>query len=373
MKKYSKRIEKLKPSGIRELFDQVGPETVNLGIGEPDYQTPEYIKKAGIRAINDGYTTYTPNKGLPTLRKAITNYLTKYDIKTNPERIIVTSGASEALHLATQTYINNGDHVLIPDPGFVSYRPLTKIAGGKPKPLPLKPQDNFKINPETLKEKITQKTKVLFLNSPSNPTGAINNPKDIKATTEIAKDHNITIISDEVYSEIIYEDKHTSPAKYNPNIITINGMSKTYAMTGWRIGYITAPKQDINQMLKIHQYIQACAPSISQKAAATALNKDTKFIQKTIEKLKQKRNLIYEGLKNTEIKLNKPEGSFYAYPDTSKKGTDKQVTKKLLENNIITIPGRNFGTQKTNQNHIRISYATNKKDLKKFIKTIQKI
>ncbi|WGI17001.1 aminotransferase class I/II-fold pyridoxal phosphate-dependent enzyme [Methanonatronarchaeum sp. AMET-Sl] len=373
MKQFSDRVKRLQPSGIRDLFDQVGPETANLGIGEPDYKTPNYIKKAGKKAIDNGYTTYTPNKGLPELRNAITKYLSKYKVQTNPDQIIVTSGASEALHLAAQTYINNGDEVLIPDPGFVSYRPLTIIAGGNPKPLPLKPEDEFKINPEIFKEKITPNTTVLFLNSPSNPTGAINNPKETKAITEIAEDNNIKIISDEVYSEIIYEGKHTSPAQYNPNITTINGMSKTFAMTGWRIGYITAPKQDIDQMLKIHQYIQACAPSISQKAATTALKTDNQFIEKTVKKLREKRNLLINGLKNTEIKIKKPEGSFYAYPEISKKGTDKQVIKKLIKNNVIAVPGRTFGSQKTNQNHIRISFSTKKEDIKKFIKEIKKI
>lgn len=372
-KRYSDKVNSLEPSTIRELFDQAGPETTNLGIGEPDFKTPEYIKKAAKKAINQGYTSYTPNKGFLTLRKEIQRYLSKYNIQTTPEQIIVTSGASEALHLAAQTYINNGDDVLIPDPGFVSYRPLTKIAGGNPTSLPLKKEENFKINPEILKEKITKKTTTLFLNSPSNPTGAINDKKQVKAVTEIAEDHDIQIISDEVYSEMIYEGKHTSPAKYNPETATINAVSKTYAMTGWRIGYITAPENDINQMLKIHQYIQACAPSISQKAAETALKKD-KFPEKSSQTLKEKRNQIYKGLKNNpEIQTNKPEGSFYIYPDISSKGNDRKVIQKLLEKNVIAVPGRTFGKRKSNKNHIRISYSATKKDINKLIQTLKEI
>jgi aspartate aminotransferase len=363
---FSKRVKSIDISGIRKMFEGAGPGAINLGLGQPDFDTPGHIKKAAVDAINQGFTGYTANLGIPELREALCGKFERENHFTvKPDEIIVTSGASEALHLALQSLVDNGDEVLLPDPGFVSYVALTKIAGGKPVGVPL--DEKLALKPEKVNECITSKTKVLILNSPSNPTGSVMKEEDVKAIAEIAKDSNITIISDEVYEHFIYEGEHVSPAKFSDNVITINAVSKTYAMPGWRIGYAAAKKDIIEQMLKVHQYIQACANSIAQKAALAAIEGPQECVGEMRESFRARRDFLLEGLSGIGIKCVKPEGAFYAFPEVE----DENAALKLLKNGIIVVPGAAFG--QNGKGHIRISYATSAENLRKALGVMEKV
>jgi aspartate aminotransferase len=293
------------------------------------------------------------------LREALVEKFKKENnIQTTPEQIIVTAGASEALHLALQSIINRGDEVLIANPGFVSYSALTHIADGTPKDMPL--SENLTITPDTVAEHITPSTRAIIINSPANPTGAVQTREEIKGICEVAEDHNITIISDEVYEHFIYEGEHISPATYTDNTITINATSKTYSMTGWRIGYATAPLDVIEQMVKIHQYAQACATSISQKAAHAALIGPQDCITQMREEFRKRRNLLLQGFKDMEIECITPKGAFYAFPKIK---NAEQTVQQLLQKGVITAPGTAFGSR--GREHIRFSYATSQENIQK--------
>jgi aspartate aminotransferase len=363
---FSERVKSIDISGIRKMFEGAGPDAINLGLGQPDFDTPAHIKKAAIDAINKGFTSYTMNLGIPELREALCRKFDRenhFDVE--PDEIIVTSGASEALHLALSALVDRGDDVLIPDPGFLSYAALTRIAGGKVIGVPL--GEELTITPEGVNESITKKTKVLIINSPSNPAGAIQKKHEIKALAEITEDKKIRIISDEVYEHFIYEGEHISPAQFSDNVITVNGVSKTYAMTGWRIGYAAAGKDCIEQMLKVHQYIQACACSISQKAALAALVGPQDCVGQMRESFRRRRDMLLEGLHNMGIKCVKPEGAFYAFPEVE----DENAPHKLLQKGVIVTPGSAFG--KNGKGHIRISYANSQENLKKALGIMGKV
>ncbi len=355
---FSSRVEGLDISGIRKMFEGAGPNAINLGLGQPDFDTPEHIKKAAIDAINKGFTGYTANLGIPELREALCRkFKRENDFTVMPDEIIVTSGASEALHLALQALVDSGDEVMVPDPGFLSYSALTKLAGGKVVGVPL--GENLTLTPEALNERITQKTRALIINSPSNPTGTVQTRKEIKGLAELAEDNDITIISDEVYEHFIYEGEHVSPAQFTDNVITINAVSKTYAMTGWRIGYAAARKDYIEQMLKVHQYIQACACSIAQKAALAAIEGPQECVRQMRESFRSRRDILMEGFSSMGIKCVRPQGAFYAFPEVD----DKEAPQKLLDNGVIVTPGSAFGVN--GMGHIRISYSTSEGNLRK--------
>ncbi len=363
---FSERVKGIDISGIRKMFEGAGPNSINLGLGQPDFDTPEHIKKAAINAINSGFTAYTMNLGIPELRSSICRKFERENhFKVSQDEIIVTSGASEALHLALQSLVDEGDEVLIPDPGFVSYIPLTKMAGGKVVGVPL--GEKLTVTPETVNELITPKTRVLIINSPSNPTGTVQTRKEIKALAQIAEDNDLTIISDEVYEHFIYEGEHVSPAEFSDNVITINAVSKTYAMTGWRIGYAGARKEYIEQMLKVHQYIQACANSIAQKAAEAAIDGPQDCVMQMRDSFRNRRDILMDGLKGMGIKCVKPDGAFYAFPEVE----DEEAPRKLLKNGVIVVPGSTFG--ENGKGHIRISYATSEENLKKAISVMEKV
>lgn len=354
---FSERVKNIDISGIRKMFEGAGPNAINLGLGQPDFDTPPHIKNAAIDAINKGFTGYTANLGIPELREALCKKFKQDDHFTvEPNEIIVTSGASEALHLALQALVDGGDEVLIPDPGFVSYSALAKMAGGKVVGVPL--GNELTLTPDAVNECITPKTRVLIVNSPSNPTGTVQTKQEIKALAEIAEDNNITIISDEVYEHFIYEGEHVSPAQFTDNVITINAVSKTYAMTGWRIGYAAARKEYIEQMLKVHQYIQACACSIAQKAALAAIEGPQECVSVMRESFRARRDIVMDGFASMGIKCVKPQGAFYAFPEIE----DEDAAQKLLEKGVIVVPGTAFGEH--GMGHIRISYATSEANLR---------
>jgi len=363
---FSQRVKAIDISGIRKMFEGAGPDAINLGLGQPDFDTPVHIKNAAIDAINKGMTGYTMNLGFLELRQALCEkFRRENDLAVTPDEVIVTSGASEALYLALQAMVDAGDEVMMPDPGFVSYSALTKLAGGKPVGVPL--GKDLTLTPEAVNECITPKTRILIINSPSNPTGTVQTKKEIKALAEIAQDNDITIISDEVYEHFIYEGEHVSPAQYTDNVITINAVSKTYAMTGWRIGYAAARKEYIEQMVKVHQYMQACACSISQKAAQAAIEGPQDCVREMRESFRERRDILLEGFGSMGIECVKPQGAFYAFPEVK----DEDAPQKLIKNGIIVVPGSAFG--ENGKGHIRISYSTSEGNLRKALGIMEKV
>ncbi len=363
---FSNRVKSLDISGIRKMFEGTGPNAINLGLGQPDFDTPQHIKKAAIDAINEGFTGYTANLGMPELREALSKkFRQENNISIAPNEVIVTSGASEALHLALHALVDRGDEVLVPDPGFVSYSPLSKLAGGKVVGVPL--GEKLTLTPDAVNERLTRKTRAIIINSPSNPTGTVQTREEIRGLAEIAEENDITIISDEVYEHFIYEGEHVSPAQFTDNVITISAVSKTYAMTGWRIGYAAAHKDYIEQMLKVHQYIQACACSISQKAALAAIEGPQDCVREMRESFRVRRDILMEGLNSMGIKCVKPQGAFYAFPEVA----DEEAPSKLIKNGVIVTPGSAFGEK--GKGHLRISYAASEENLREALGIMEKV
>lgn len=363
---FSERVRSIDISGIRKMFEGAGPGAINLGLGQPDFDTPQHIKNAAIDAINKGFTGYTANLGIPELREALCRkFEHENDFRVAPDEVIVTSGASEALHLAMQALVDKGDEVLVPDPGFVSYSSLVKMAGGKVVGVPL--GTTLTMTPDAVNECITSKTRAIIINSPSNPAGAVQTKQEIKGLAEIAEEKDLTIISDEVYEHFIYEGEHVSPAQFTDNVITINAVSKTYAMTGWRIGYAAARKDYIEQMLKVHQYIQACACSIAQKAALAAIEGPQDCVSEMRESFRARRDILMEGFGSMGIKCVRPQGAFYAFPEVE----DEDAPAKLMKNGVIVTPGSAFG--KNGKGHIRISYAVSEGNLRRAIGVMERV
>lgn len=366
-RRFAGRVEKIDISGIRKIFEGAGPGAVNMGLGQPDFDTPNHIKQAAIDAIIDGFTGYTGNLGIPELREALSDKFKRdNNFLVAPDDIIITSGASEALHISLLALVEPGDEVLVPDPGFVSYSALTGFAGGKVVGVPL--SDNLTLTPDNVAEHITDRTRVLVVNSPSNPTGSVQTRDEIKGLCEVAEDHAITIISDEVYEHFIYSGEHVSPASLYENTVTINATSKTYAMTGWRLGYAAAPHDITEQMLKAHQYVQACANSIAQKAALAAVTGPQDCVGEMFDSFRRRRDLVMNGLRDIGINCVEPQGAFYAFPEVD---NSMEAVHKLLEAGVITAPGEAFGPGGTG--HIRLSYATGDDDIRRALDIMEQV
>jgi len=351
---FSKRVTGIEISGIRKIFEAAGPDSINLGLGQPDFDTPQHIKDAAIRAIQEGKTGYTTNNGIPELRAAISRkFKNENGIKYHPDQVIVTAGASEALHIVMQALLNTNDRVLCPDPGFVSYASLATIAGGRPVSVPL--TKSLHIDVEKAKA-LMDGSKLFVLNSPGNPTGAVESKESIKAIVEYAADKGIVVVSDEVYEHFIYGKKHYSAAQFGDNVITINATSKTYAMTGWRLGYLAASPEIIGQCLKVHQYCQACATSISQYAAVAAYEGDQGAVRVMRDEYEARRDLIWQGLSDMGLPFPKPEGAFYAFVPMK-----PELTGTIIARGVIAVPGTAFG--KNAQEYTRFSYATSRQNI----------
>ena len=364
----AKRTKSIELSQIRKMFEVTNPNAINLGIGEPDFNVPENIKKAMIESINENYTHYTANKGYIELREEITKKFKKdNDISTNPENIIVTVGASEALYMCAQAFIEKGDEVILPNPSFLSYEACVKLSEGKIIPVDCKMENEFKLKAEDVSEKITKETKAIILNSPSNPTGAIMEKEDIKAIAELSMDNDFLIISDEIYEKIIYDKKHYSPGKWSENVITLNGFSKTYAMTGLRIGYLTANDHLCEELLKIHQYNIACANTTSQKGAYEALTGPQTEVEKMVNEFKRRRDLIVTRLNEIGYETVNAEGAFYVFP----KIEDDTFVKKAAQAGVITVPGLAFGSN--GENHVRMSYANSYENISQAMDIIKEL
>lgn len=373
-------VQSLAPSGIRKFFDIVSerPDAISLGVGEPDFDTPWKMTTEGIRSLREGRTFYTANAGLIELRQAISAYLTErvgntYDPKNE---IIVTVGGSEAIDLAFRVLLNPGDEVIIPQPAFVSYEPCTIMAGGVPVTVDLKADNGFVLTPELLEAAITPKTKVLLLSYPNNPTGATLTFEEAAAIAKVVIKHDLVVVSDEIYTELLYEGEHVSIASLPEMVertILINGFSKTFAMTGWRIGYLAAPRVLTEQMLKLHQYIIMTAPTVSQYAALEGLSGNWREIVEPMrESYQQRRNYLHHALTKMGIPCYKAKGAFYLFPDISQFGmTSEEFALKLLEEeNLACVPGSAFGA--AGEGYLRLSYAYSLEELKEAVERLER-
>ncbi|MDE7425927.1 MAG: aminotransferase class I/II-fold pyridoxal phosphate-dependent enzyme [Lachnospiraceae bacterium] len=375
----SKKILQLKPSGIRKFFDVANeiPDVISLGVGEPDFETPYHIREVGIQALQSGKTFYTSNSGLKDLRKEICTYsqekIGNY-YEPNSE-VIVTVGGSEAIDLVLRTIINPGDEIIYIEPSFVSYLPCILMTGGVPVSIELKPEKKFRLTKEQLEKVITNKSKALILSYPNNPTGAIMEREDLQALIDVIQKNNLLVISDEIYSELTYNKHHVSIASFpemKERTIVINGFSKNFAMTGWRLGYALGNYEIIQQMIKVHQYAIMCAPTISQYAAIEALQNGQEDVIHMRESYNQRRSFLYHELNRLKLHCFEPEGAFYMFPDIREFGMSSEefAVDLLNKEKVAVVPGNAFGD--CGEGFIRISYAYSIFELKEAIKRIEK-
>lgn len=361
----NRNIKDLKPSGIRRFFDIANEmdNVISLSIGEPDFSTPWHVRQEGIRTLEDGKTWYSPNRGFLELREEISqfmkrHYCLEYDAKTD---IVVTVGGSEAIDLAIRSLVNPGDEVLIPEPSFVCYTPLTFMAGGVPVPIRTLQKDCFKLTAEELEEKITSKTKLLILPFPNNPTGAVMRRNDLEKIAAVVAKHNLIVLSDEIYGELTYGDtRHVSFAEIDgmrERTIVINGFSKAYAMTGWRLGFAAGPKEIVHQMTKLHQYGIMSAPTMSQYAAMEALKNGDGDIVHMREQYDLRRRLVVDSFPSMGLTCFDPEGAFYVFPCIRSTGlTSEEFCKRLLlSEKVAVVPGNAFGD--CGEGYVRVSYS----------------
>ncbi len=375
----SKKIVDIEPSGIRKFFDVVSemPGAISLGVGEPDFDTPYVVREEGIYALEQGKTYYTANAGLKELREEISIYLNrKYGLYYESDKeIVVTVGGSEGIDLALRCMINPGDEVLIPQPCFVSYAPCAIMADATPVYINLKEENEFKLTKEELAASITDKTKILMLAYPSNPTGAIMTKEELEELVPIIIEHDLYVISDEIYSELTYDNKHCSIASLlgmKERTIVINGFSKSFAMTGWRLGYACGPKNIMEQILKLHQFAIMCAPTNSQFAAVEALRNCDDDVDKMVEAYNQRRRFLIHQLKEIGIECFEPYGAFYIFPSIKKFGMSSEefANRLLQEQKLAVIPGTAFGA--CGEGFVRISYAYSIENLKVGLDRIKK-
>lgn len=376
----AKRTVALKPSGIRKFFDVVSemPDAISLGVGEPDFDTPWHIRDEGIYSLEKGRTFYTSNSGLMDLRREICNYLgRKYHVEYDPKsEVIVTVGGSEAIDIALRAMINEGEEVIIPQPSYVSYEPCAILANAKPVIIDLKAENEFRLTADELRAAITDKTKVLILPFPNNPTGAIMERKDLEEIAKVIEEKDIFVISDEIYSELTYTDEgHVTIASIpgmRERTIVINGFSKAFAMTGWRLGYACGPENIIKQMTKIHQFAIMCAPTTSQYAAVEALKNGDEDVRMMCEAYNQRRRYLLHVFKEMNLPCFEPFGAFYIFPCIKEFGmtSDEFATKFLMEEKVAVVPGTAFGD--SGEGFLRISYAYSMEDLKVAIGRLQR-
>lgn len=365
------KIVGIKPSGIRKFFDivQEMDDVISLSVGEPDFDTPWHIRDEGIYSLEKGRTFYTSNAGLKELKEEVALYLKrKQGVEYYPQNeIFITVGGSEAIDLGLRAMLNPGDEVLIPQPSYVSYEPCAVLAGGTPVIMELQAKNEFRLTAEELEAAVTEKTKVLILPFPNNPTGAIMEKKDLEAIAEVIIKHDLFVISDEIYSELTYENKHVSIVEIpgmQERTVLINGFSKSYAMTGWRLGYACGPKMIIEQMLKIHQFAIMCAPTTSQYAAVEALRHGDEDVEQMRESYNQRRRYLMYAFKEMGLECFEPFGAFYAFPCIKEFGlsSDEFATRFLKEEKVAIVPGTAFGD--CGEGFLRISYASSMENLK---------
>lgn len=374
----SEKVVKIKPSGIRKFFDVVSemPDAISLGVGEPDFDTPWHVRDEGIYALEKGKTFYTSNAGLMELREEICKYYTrKFNATYNPAKeCLITVGGSEGIDIGLRAMLDPGDEVIIPEPCYVSYLPCVELADGVPVRIPLKAENEFRLTPEELEAAITDKTKVVILPFPNNPTGAIMEREDLEKIAKIIIAHDLYVMSDEIYAELTYGKKHVSIASLpgmRDRTIVINGFSKAYAMTGWRLGYALAPEVICEQMTKIHQFAIMCAPTNSQYAAIDAVRDGDKDIEVMVRAYDQRRNFLMQTFKEMNIECFEPFGAFYVFPCIKQFGmtSDEFATRLLMEEKVAVVPGTAFGD--CGEGFLRISYAYSIEELKEALGRIK--
>ncbi len=375
----SSKIQGIEPSGIRKFFDVVSemPDAISLGVGEPDFDTPYSVREEGIYALEKGRTFYTSNAGLKELREEIAKYLNrKYSLEYDPlHEIMVTVGGSEAIDVALRCMVDPGDEVLIPTPCYVSYLPCAVMADAVVRSIELKEKNHFKLTRQELESSITDKTKILILAFPNNPTGAIMTREELMELVPVIIEHDLYVISDEIYSELTYDNKHCSIASLpgmRERTVTINGFSKAFAMTGWRLGYACAPSVIMSQMVKLHQFAIMCAPTNSQFAAIEALRNCDSDVDRMVEAYNQRRRYLLNAFKEMGIDCFEPFGAFYVFPSIAKFGmtSEEFATRLLREQKLAVVPGTAFGA--CGEGFVRISYAYSIENLKVGIDRIEK-
>lgn len=371
-------VEQMPQSGIRKFFDLIEKTEgiISLGVGEPDYITPQPIREACMKAMTAGKTKYTSNSGAPELCEEISHYLyNRYGIRYNRDHILVTVGVSEALDLAIRAITNPGDEVLIGEPCYVSYAPNVSLAGGVPVLVPARAEDGFKLQKKDIIARINERTKALLLSYPNNPTGAIMDRTDLEEIAQVAKLYDIMVISDEVYAELTYGKKHVSIASLpdmEERTILLNGFSKAFAMTGWRLGYAAGPDEIIKAMLKIHQYTMLCAPTISQFSGVSALRDCAGFVDEMVADYDQRRRLIVKGVRELGLSCFEPGGAFYIFPSITSTGmTSEEFCEKLLyEEKVAVVPGNAFGP--SGEGHIRCCYAVSQDNIEEALERLER-
>ena len=375
----SDKVLDIKPSGIRKFFDIVSEmkDAISLGVGEPDFETPWHIREEGIYSLEKGRTVYTSNSGLLELRKEIVNYLQrKVHVTYDPRKeVLITVGGSEAIDLALRAMLNPGDEVLIPQPCYVSYLPCCQLADGVPVFINLKEENQFRLTAQELRDAITPKTKILVLPFPNNPTGAIMTREDLEAIAEVIIEKDLFVISDEIYSELTYLGEHVSIASLpgmRERTILINGFSKAYAMTGWRLGYAAGPQYILEQMTKIHQFAIMCAPTTSQYAAVEALKNGDDDVARMRDAYDQRRHFVLSRLHEMGLQCFEPEGAFYMFPSISEFGmtSDEFATRFLEEEKVAVVPGTAFG--ECGEGFLRLSYAYSIENLKEALGRLER-
>ncbi len=375
----SERVRKIPASGIRRFFEMVSSmgDVISLGVGEPDFVTPWHISEAGIYAIEKGHTMYTSNYGMLELRQELSRHINdRYSVDYDPgSELMITVGVSEGLDLALRAILDPGDEVLIPEPSYVAYMPCAVLAGGTFVPIPTTVEQEFKVQAAEIEQRVTERTKAIVLGYPNNPTGAVMDRADLKQVAEIAKRHDLIVISDEIYSRLVYGMEHTCLASLpgmKERTILLNGFSKAYAMTGWRIGYAAAPAEIIEAMIKVHQYTMLCAPVMAQKAALEALREGESAVQAMHAEYDQRRRVIVKGLNDIGLTCFEPRGAFYAFPSVKASGlsSDEFAEKLLMEQKVLVVPGSAFG--EGGEGHIRCCYAASLSDIEEALNRMQR-
>ena len=374
----SDRVRSVKPSGIRKFFDIANTmeNVISLGVGEPDFRTPWQVRSAAIRSLEKANTRYTSNRGLERLREEIANYtLRKYGVEYDPKtEILVTVGGSEAIDMTVRALVCEGDEVIIPQPSYVCYEPITAIAGGVPVIVSTRAENDFKLTAEELRAAITERTKAVSLPYPSNPTGAIMEREDLEEIAEVLKDTNIIVISDEIYAELTFGGKkHISPASLpsmRERTVTINGFSKAFSMTGWRLGYAMGPAPLLGEITKIHQYAIMCAPTTSQVAAVEALRSLDSEVERMVEEYDARRRIIVKGFNDLGLECREPKGAFYAFPSIKSTGlTSEEFCERLLySKGVAIVPGTAFG--ESGEGFVRASYCYSINHIKEALRRI---
>ncbi|MBH0157236.1 aminotransferase [Fictibacillus sp. 5RED26] len=375
----SNTVQSIQPSGIRRFFDLASSmeNVISLGVGEPDFVTPWNVIEASYHSLEQGYTAYTANAGLFELRKEISRYMKRrFGVMYSTEdEIIVTVGASQAIDIALRAVLNPGEEVIVVEPSFVSYAPTVTLAGGVPVPVNTYSEDDFKLQPEQIEAAITDKTKVLMLCSPNNPTGTVLSKSDLERIAEVVEKHDLLVISDEIYAELTYDEPYTSfPAVKNmrDRTILISGFSKAFAMTGWRLGFACGPKVILQAMLKIHQYTMMCAPTMAQHAALEALVNGQRDVVKMKESYRQRRSLVIHALEEMGLSCHVPGGAFYVFPSIEKTGLSSEefAEQLLMKEQVAVVPGSVFG--ESGEGHVRCSYATSVQKLEEAMRRIDR-